>query len=189
MVLALENVENKKEMVRCQRRAVLPCKVVWGAPSIHQKWWVNTQTKPHCCKEKHQQALYVVLSWNPKQCDFLSKKMHNFCIDEINNNQIDAKSRQMAFPSARCHCSWEFFGNPWSNKSDANAEDSDCTVRMLLFFSIRSVVSNTHQTIGQLCNLHLIHKMISKLKLPYQLSAISVAVQNLLLYVLWVMSF
>ena len=80
MVLALENVENKKEMVRCQRRAVLPCKVVWGAPSIHQKWWVNTQTKPHCCKEKHQQALYVVLSWNPKQCDFLSKKMHTFCI-------------------------------------------------------------------------------------------------------------
>ena len=29
-----------------------------------------------------------------------------------------------------------FFGNPWSNESDANVEDSDCRVRMLLFFSI-----------------------------------------------------
>ena len=25
-----------------------------------------------------------------------------------------------------------FLGTPWSNKSDANVEDSDCTVRMLL---------------------------------------------------------
>ena len=120
MVLALENVENKKEMVRCQRRAVLPCKVVWGAPSIHQKWWVNTQTKPHCCKEKHQQALYVVLSWNPKQCDFLSKK--------------------------------------------------NCTLFAL------GEVSNTHYTIGQSTSHS---KNISKLKLPAQLSAISVAVQSL----------
>ena len=23
-----------------------------------------------------------------------------------------------------------FFGKPWSNESDANVEDSDCTVRM-----------------------------------------------------------
>ena len=29
-----------------------------------------------------------------------------------------------------------FFGKPWSNESDANVEDSDCTVRMLLFFSM-----------------------------------------------------
>ena len=29
-----------------------------------------------------------------------------------------------------------FFGNPWSNESDANVEDSDCTVQMFLIFSI-----------------------------------------------------
>jgi hypothetical protein len=30
-----------------------------------------------------------------------------------------------------------FFWKLWSNKSDANVDDSDCTVQMLLFFSIR----------------------------------------------------
>jgi hypothetical protein len=32
-------------------------------------------------------------------------------------------------------------GNPWSNEADANVEDSDCTVRMLLFFPILSTNS------------------------------------------------
>ena len=30
------------------------------------------------------------------------------------------------------------FGNSWSNNSDTNVEDFDCTVRMLLFFSINN---------------------------------------------------
>ena len=55
---------------------------------------------------------------------------------KINNNWINAKSRQMALILARWRCSLEFSGNPWSNESDANVEDSDCRVRMLLFFSI-----------------------------------------------------
>jgi hypothetical protein len=29
-----------------------------------------------------------------------------------------------------------FLGHPWSNESEANVEDSDCTVRMLLFISM-----------------------------------------------------
>ena len=52
----------------------------------------------------------------------------------INNkaryNQIDAKYQQMAFRSVPTTHIW----NPWSNKTDANLEDSACTVRMLLFF-------------------------------------------------------
>ena len=33
-------------------------------------------------------------------------------------NLIDTKYRQMAFQSARWHCSLALFGNPWSNKSE-----------------------------------------------------------------------
>ena len=39
-----------------------------------------------------------------------------FAINEINSNEMDAKYRQMAFRSARWHCSGALFGNPWSNK-------------------------------------------------------------------------
>ena len=60
--------------------------------------------------------------------------------DEINNNWIDAKYCQMTLQSARWHCSHAFIGNPWSNESDANVEDSDCTVQMLLFFSITTAM-------------------------------------------------
>ena len=46
-------------------------------------------------------------------------------IDEINNNWINTKYRQMAFRSTRWRCSRALFENPWSNESDANVEDSD----------------------------------------------------------------
>ena len=59
--------------------------------------------------------------------------------DEINNNWIDAKYCQMTLQSARWHCSHAFIGNPWSNKRDANVEDSDCPVWILLLFSIGSI--------------------------------------------------
>ena len=52
---------------------------------------------------------------------------------------IDAKYCQMTLQSARWHCSHAFIGNPWSNKRDANVEDSDCPVWILLLFSIGSI--------------------------------------------------
>ena len=63
-------------------------------------------------------------------------------IDVINNNQIDAKYRPMC--DGGLIGSGTFAGdlggitiwNPWSNKIDANQEDSACTVRVLLFFPI-----------------------------------------------------
>ena len=55
---------------------------------------------------------------------------------KINTNWINAKYCQVMFHLPKWCCRWVFFGNPWSNESDANVEDSDCTVRMLLFFSI-----------------------------------------------------
>ena len=66
--------------------------------------------------------------------------MYVFVIEIINNkarhNLIVAKYQQMAFRSVPTTL---LFGI-WSNKSDANLEDSDCTVQMLLFISIvRSV--------------------------------------------------
>ena len=64
------------------------------------------------------------------------RNIREVIIDEINNIQIHAKYSQMAFRLARWRCVWEFLGNTQSNKSDANVEDSDCTVRMLLFISI-----------------------------------------------------
>ena len=61
-------------------------------------------------------------------------------IEKINNitryNLINRKYHQMALRSARWRFSCALFGNPWSNKSYANVEDFDCTVQMLLFFSI-----------------------------------------------------
>ena len=58
-------------------------------------------------------------------------------IEMINNkarhNLIDAKYQQMAFQSVPTTL---LFGI-WSNKSEANLEDSDCTLRMLLFVSIK----------------------------------------------------
>ena len=60
----------------------------------------------------------------------------SWTIEMINNmarhNLIDAKYQQMAFRSVPTTLLFEI----WSNKSDANLEDSDCTVRMLLFVSI-----------------------------------------------------
>ena len=48
-------------------------------------------------------------------------------IDIINNkaryNQIDAKYHQMAFRSVLTS---PYLENPWSNKTDANLEDSAC---------------------------------------------------------------
>ena len=57
-------------------------------------------------------------------------------IDEINNIQIHAEYCQMVFRLARWRCGWEFFVESLVKKSDANVEDSDCTVRMLLFISM-----------------------------------------------------
>ena len=44
--------------------------------------------------------------------------------------------------TVRLHSNWldgavvgHSFRNPWSNKSDANEEDTGCTIRILLFFS------------------------------------------------------
>ena len=58
-------------------------------------------------------------------------------IEIINNkarhNLIDAKYQQMAFRSVPTTL---LFGI-WSNTSDANLEDSDCTVQMLLIVSIK----------------------------------------------------
>ena len=56
---------------------------------------------------------------------------------EITNNKarhnlIDAKYQQMAFQSVPTIVLLGI----WSNKSDANLKDSDCTVPMLLFVSI-----------------------------------------------------
>ena len=48
------------------------------------------------------------------------------------HNLIDAKYQQMTFRSVPTTHLLEI----WSNKSDANLEDSDCTVQMLLFVSI-----------------------------------------------------
>ena len=55
-------------------------------------------------------------------------------IDEVNNIWLQAKYCQMASQSSRWRCGWEFLGNTWSNKSNANVivEDSGCTVGMLL---------------------------------------------------------
>ena len=57
-------------------------------------------------------------------------------IEIINNKarhtRIDEKYQQMVFQLVPTTL---LFGI-WSNKSDANLEDSDCTVRMLLFVSI-----------------------------------------------------
>ena len=52
--------------------------------------------------------------------------------NKARHNRIDAKYRQMAFRSVAT----TDLSGIWSNKTDANLEDSDCTVRMLLFFSI-----------------------------------------------------
>ena len=60
-------------------------------------------------------------------------------IDELNNCQ-------MVFRSARWRCSQLFSGVPCSKKSDANVEDSDCTVLMLLIFSIRSTCAIMAET-------------------------------------------
>ena len=57
-------------------------------------------------------------------------------IDVINNNRIDAKYCQMAFRSVPTHLEGITIWNPWLNKSNANLEDSACTVRVLLFFPI-----------------------------------------------------
>ena len=56
-------------------------------------------------------------------------------IDEINNNWIDAKYRQISFWYGAVVGHF-FLGTAWSNESHANVEDSDCTVWMLLFFSM-----------------------------------------------------
>ena len=49
-------------------------------------------------------------------------------IDAITNNRIDAKYHQMAFRSVPTHLGGITILDPWSNETDANLEDSACTV-------------------------------------------------------------
>ena len=67
---------------------------------------------------------------------FLYRKIQPLAIDEINNIQIHAKYHHMGFLIGQIALWPEVLGNTQSNKSDANVEDSDCTVQMLLFISI-----------------------------------------------------
>ena len=78
----------------------------------------------------------LIRETDTKMGTYLVPKPKSRAIGKINNNWIDAKYHQMAFRLARWCCSQVYFGESWSSKSDANVEDSDCTVWMLLFFSI-----------------------------------------------------
>jgi hypothetical protein len=54
-----------------------------------------------------------------------------------------------------------FSGIPWSNESDANVEDSDCTVQMLLFFSINSQFTNLNFPISHFATYPNFHYRIA----------------------------
>ena len=56
-------------------------------------------------------------------------------VDKINNNWIDAIYRQMAVRLTRWRCSHTLFGNLWSNESDTNVEDFDCTMNLFLLLN------------------------------------------------------
>ena len=99
MVLALENVENKKEMVRCWRRAVLPCKVVWGPPlSIRNGG--STRKPSHTAAKKSTSRLFMQFclgtpnsatfyqNFLKKNTQFLHLKksnMYQICIKQLAN--------------------------------------------------------------------------------------------------------
>ena len=56
--------------------------------------------------------------------------------NKARHNLIDANYQQMAFPSSVPII--HLFGI-WSNKNDANLDDSHCTVQIFLFVSIAKI--------------------------------------------------
>ena len=81
----------------------------------------------YCSKSKQMMVTMVWLS-RPKSLYWQNKQQLDWC--KITSDRVW---------SARWRCSWALFGNVWSNKSDANVEDSDFTVQLLLFFSLESL--------------------------------------------------
>ena len=90
---------------------------------------------------------------------FLNDKSHNYVKEQHNcefyhwdkqkarHNLINAKYQQMAFRSVPTILLFRI----WSNKSDTNVEDTDCTIRTLLFVLIQKL-KNKHTSLKKYTN-------------------------------------